>query len=51
MLEILGQAALRTLILAAIVRLGLWLLRIKRPQLHLVAWTVVLAASLAMPAL
>lgn len=51
MLDILGQAALRTLLLAAIVQLGLWLLRIRRPQLRLSAWTVVLAASLAMPAL
>ena len=51
MLDILGQAALRTLLLAAIVQLGLWLLRIRRPQLRLTAWTVVLAASLAMPAL
>ncbi len=51
MLEFLGQAALRTLILAAIVQLGLGLLRTKRPQLRLIAWTVVLAASLAMPAL
>lgn len=51
MLEILGQAALRTLLLAAIVRLGLWLLRIRRPQLRLMAWTVVLMAALAMPAL
>ena len=51
MLEFLGQAALRTLLLAAVVQLGLGLLRIKRPQLRLTAWTVVLAASLAMPAL
>ena len=51
MLELLGQAALRTLLLAAIVQLGLGLLHIKRPQLRLMAWTIVLAASLAMPAL
>jgi len=51
MLEFLGQAALRTLLLAAIVQLGLGLLRIERPQLRLIAWTVVLAASLAMPVL
>lgn len=51
MLEILGQAALRTLLLAAAVQLGLWLLCIRRPQLRLIAWTVVLAASLVMPAL
>ncbi len=51
MLEVVGQAALRTLILAAVVQLGLGFLRIKRPQLRLLAWTVVLGASLAMPAL
>ncbi len=51
MLGILGLAALRTLLLAGIVQLGLRLLRIGRPQLRLTAWTVVLAASLAMPAL
>jgi len=51
MLEVLGQATLRTLFLAAIVQLGLGLLRTKRPQLRLIAWTVVLAVSLAMPAL
>jgi beta-lactamase regulating signal transducer with metallopeptidase domain len=51
MLDILGEAALRTLLLATIVQLGLWLLRIRRAQLLLVTWTVVLAASLAMPAL
>ena len=51
MLGSLEQAALRTLLLAATVQLGLGLLRIERPHLRLVAWTVVLAASLAMPAL
>ena len=51
MLEVLGQAALRTLLLAAAVQLGLGLLHVGRPQLRLAAWTVVLAASLAMPAL
>ena len=51
MLEVLGEAALRTVLLAAVVKLGLWLLRIRRAQLLLIAWTVILAASLAMPAL
>lgn len=51
MLLFLGEAGLRTLILAAVVQLGLGLLRIERPQLRLLAWTVVLAASLSMPAL
>ena len=49
MLELLGQAALRTMLLAIIVKLGLFCFR--RPQLRLIAWTVVLAASLAMPIL
>ena len=51
MLEVLGEATLRTALLAGVVQLGLWLLRIRRAQLLLVAWTVILAASLAMPAL
>jgi beta-lactamase regulating signal transducer with metallopeptidase domain len=51
MLDPLGEAALRTLLLAAIVQLGLWVLRFRRAHLLLVTWTVVLAASLAMPAL
>lgn len=51
MLETLAQAALRTLLLAAAVQLGLWLFRVRRAQLRLAAWTVVLAASLAMPAI
>ncbi len=51
MLEALLEAALRTLLLTGLVTLGLWLLRIKRAQLLLIAWTVILAASLAMPAL
>ena len=51
MLQALEEAALRTLVLAALVKCGLWLLRIRRPQLLLSAWTVILAASLAMPAL
>ena len=51
MLQVLEEAALRTLVLAALVKCSLWLLRIRRPQLLLSAWTVILAASLAMPAL
>ena len=51
MLELLGQAALRTLLLAAIVQIGLGLFQVKRPQLRFTMWTVVLAASLAMPVL
>ena len=51
MLDIVAEAALRAVVLAAVVQLGLWLFRIRHAQLLLVAWTVVLAASLAMPAL
>ena len=49
--EVLGEAALRNLLLATTVQLGLWVFRIRRAQLLLVTWTVVLVASLAMPAL
>ena len=51
MLDVLGEAAFRNLLLATTVQLGLWVFRIHRAQLLLVTWTVVLAASLAMPAL
>ena len=51
MLDVLGEAALRTLLLAAAVQLALWMLRIRRAQMLLAAWAVVLAASLLMPAL
>ena len=51
MLGALVEAALHTLLLTALVKLGLWLFRFKRAQLLLIAWTVILAASLAMPAL
>ena len=51
MLDVLGEAAFRNLLLATTVQLGLWVFRIHHAQLLLVTWTVVLAASLAMPAL
>jgi hypothetical protein len=51
MLEALLGAALRTLLLACLVELGLRLLRVRHPQLLLAAWTAVLVASLAMPVL
>ncbi len=51
MLEALVAAALRTLLLAALVALGLRLLRVRHVQLQFTAWTVVLVASLAMPML
>ena len=51
MLNILGEAAFRTALLAAVVQCGLWLLRIRQPQLLLATWTIVLAASVVMPVL
>ena len=51
MLDALGEAALRTLLLAGVVQCGLWFLRIRDARLLLAAWTVVLAASIAMPVL
>lgn len=51
MLDIMGGAALRTLLLAAIVQCVLWLLRVRQAQLLLATWTIVLAASIAMPML
>jgi beta-lactamase regulating signal transducer with metallopeptidase domain len=51
MLALLATAALRSLLLAVLVWLGLRLLRVRHPRLQLMAWTSVLAAALAMPAL
>jgi bla regulator protein blaR1 len=51
MLEALVSAALRTLVLALLVELGLRILRVRHVQLLLAAWTAVLVASLAMPIL
>ncbi len=49
MLEGLAGAALRSLVLAALVRLGLCGPRLRHPQIQFTAWVVVLAASLLMP--
>jgi bla regulator protein blaR1 len=51
MLEALVGAALRTLLLAVLVELGLRIMRVRHAQLLLAAWTAVLMASLAMPLL
>jgi beta-lactamase regulating signal transducer with metallopeptidase domain len=51
MLEALASAALRTLLLAFLVELGLRMLRVRHAQLLLAAWTAVMVASLAMPVL
>jgi beta-lactamase regulating signal transducer with metallopeptidase domain len=49
MLEMLVGAALRTLLLAAVVSLGLRLCRVRNLHVLLTVWTVVLGASLLMP--
>ena len=51
MLDLLLESALRSLALGVAVGLGLALLRVRNPQTQMTAWTVVLVASLAMPAL
>jgi hypothetical protein len=49
MLAILAEAALRSFMLGGGVWLGLKLLRVRNPHVHMTSWVVVLAASLAMP--
>jgi hypothetical protein len=49
MLALLAGAALRSVFLAAAVGTGLRLLRKRDPRVPLMAWTLVLAASLSMP--
>ena len=51
MLSLLLEAALRSLLLGAIVWFGLKLLRIRDPRAQMTAWIVVLLASLSMPVL
>ena len=51
MLEVVVRAALCTLLLALVVQLCLWGLRVRHANLQLSAWTAVLVASLAMPVL
>jgi hypothetical protein len=51
MLDLLLESALRSLALGVAVGLGLALLRVRNPRTQMTAWTVVLVASLAMPAL
>ena len=50
MLGLLAGAAVRSLVLAAAVAMGLLLRGTRSPLLSLAAWTLVLAASLSMPA-
>jgi BlaR1 peptidase M56 len=51
MLELLAESALRSVFLGGGVWLCLALLRVRSPKLQMTAWTMVLAASLAMPAM
>jgi beta-lactamase regulating signal transducer with metallopeptidase domain len=51
MLALLLESALRSLLLGAAVWLGLKLFRVRNPHVQMTAWTLVLVASLAMPAL
>jgi hypothetical protein len=51
MLELLAESALRSIALGGAVGFGLMLLRVCSPQLRMTAWTGVLVAALAMPAL
>jgi beta-lactamase regulating signal transducer with metallopeptidase domain len=51
MLAILAESALRSLLLGGVVWIGLNLLRIKNPHVHMISGAVVLVASLSMPLL
>jgi beta-lactamase regulating signal transducer with metallopeptidase domain len=51
MLALLLESALRSFLLGAAVWLGLGLLRVRNPHIQMTAWTLVLLASLTMPAL
>ena len=51
MLAILAESALRSLVLGGVVWIGLNLLRVRNPNLHMTCWAMVLVASLSMPLL
>jgi beta-lactamase regulating signal transducer with metallopeptidase domain len=51
MLAILAESALRSLILGSVVWVGLSLLRVRNPHVHMTSWILVLVASLSMPLL
>jgi beta-lactamase regulating signal transducer with metallopeptidase domain len=51
MLELLAASAVRSIVFGGVVGFGLKLLRVRNPHMQMAAWTVVLAVSLAMPAL
>src|SRR5690242_16425474 len=50
-LTILAEAAVRAFMLGGAVWLGLYLFRVRNPNAHMTAWTLVLLASLTMPLL
>src|SRR5215469_3280522 len=51
MLTILAESALRAFVLGGAVWLGLTLFRVRIPSAHMIAWIMVLLASLSMPLL
>jgi len=51
MLNVMLESALRSLILALTVGLGLWISRVRNPRLQTTSWTLVLACALFMPLL
>jgi beta-lactamase regulating signal transducer with metallopeptidase domain len=51
MLTVLAESALRSLVLGSVVWIGLNLLRVRNPHVHMTSWVMVLVASLAMPLL
>ena len=51
MLAILAESALRSLLLGGVVWIGLNLMRVRNPHVHMTCWAMVLVASLSMPLL
>jgi BlaR1 peptidase M56 len=51
MLAVLAESALRSLVLGGVVWVGLNLLRVRNPHVHMTSWILVLVASLSMPLL
>jgi len=51
MLTVLAESALRSLILGSVVWIGLNLLRVRNPHVHMTSWVMVAVASLSMPLL
>ena len=51
MLAILAELALRALLLGGVVWIGLNLMRVRNPHVHMTYWAMVLVASLSMPLL